>query len=242
MVPIPVYSSSPINAAKATGVTPKTASPGDANKGGHAQLEPSRASGEQAHSPAQPGAGPMLPKATGASQPGGVHVPATPTRTPSVGSNPPPPQPGAVPVPPGGGSGTRSGIPPPPRAGESVQNHQSPPVTTMPPPMAYQPPRAHLPAQAPSSTTSTVGPPLSGPAGISARLQGDYPATGLSMPAGGYHQDVNAAGYNSYQSAERAYEDDHEASVWDTAKKWAASAGESLAAAENEMWKRINKE
>ncbi|KAH0598536.1 hypothetical protein MHUMG1_03836 [Metarhizium humberi] len=240
MAPIPVYSSSPINAAKPAGVTPKTA---DSNKGGQAQLEPPQTSGEQAFSPAQPGARPMLPKATGAPQPGG-HVLATPTRTSSVGNNPPPPQPGAVPVPPGGGSGTGSNIPPPPRAGESLQNHQSPPVTTMPPQMGYQPPRAPLPVQARSSTTaSTVGPPPhSGPAGVSAPLQGNYPTAGISLPAGGYQQDVNAAGYNSYQRAERAYEDESEASVWDTARKWAASAGESLAAAESEVWKRINKD
>jgi len=31
-------------------------------------------------------------------------------------------------------------------------------------------------------------------------------------------------------------------SVWDTAKKWASAAGNSLAAAEGEVWKRINKE
>jgi hypothetical protein len=53
---------------------------------------------------------------------------------------------------------------------------------------------------------------------------------------------VNAAGYNQYQRSTAAYEDQSEASVWDTAKKWAASAGDSIAAAENEVWKRINKD
>jgi hypothetical protein len=72
-------------------------------------------------------------------------------------------------------------------------------------------------------------------------FQGNYPIAGYSPPAGGYQQDVNAAGYNNYQSSTPTYEDQGEGSVWDTAKKWASSAGESLAAAEQEVWKRINK-
>jgi hypothetical protein len=36
--------------------------------------------------------------------------------------------------------------------------------------------------------------------------------------------------------------DDDEEGVWSAAKKWASAAGESLAAAEHEVWKRINKE
>lgn len=258
MAPIPVYSSSPINAAKPDGVTPKTANPGDSNNGSQAQLEPSKASGgQQAYPPAQPGARPALPQVTGVPQAG--HVLATPTRTSSVGNsnnnNPPPPQPGAVPVPLGGsghGYGTGSGIPPPPKAGESFQNQQqAPPVTTMPPQFGYQLPTGSLPGQARSSTTTAAPPPPTMGAtlpphtgtsgGPPTSLQENYPA-GFSPPAGGYQQDVNAAGYNSYQRSTAAYEDQSEASVWDTAKKWANSAGESLAAAENEVWKRLNKD
>ncbi|OAQ70074.1 hypothetical protein VFPPC_02608 [Pochonia chlamydosporia 170] len=247
MAPIPVYSSSPINAAKPTGVTPKTSNPGDSNKSGQILPDPSQTSGEQAYPPAQPGARPALPKETGIPvtppQPGG-HVLATPTRTTTVGNSPPPPQPGAVPVPLGGSTGSGSGIPPPPKAGESLQStQQSPPVTTMPPQMGYQPPQASLPVQARSSTATTAGPPpQAGATAAPTYLQGNYPTAGFSPPAGGYQQDVNAAGYNSYQRSTVAYEDQSEASVWDTAKKWAASAGESLAAAENEVWKRINKD
>jgi hypothetical protein len=36
--------------------------------------------------------------------------------------------------------------------------------------------------------------------------------------------------------------DDEGEGVWSAAKKWASAAGESLAAAEHEVWKRINKE
>jgi hypothetical protein len=36
--------------------------------------------------------------------------------------------------------------------------------------------------------------------------------------------------------------DNDEEGVWSAAKKWASAAGESLAAAEHEVWKRINKE
>ena len=35
---------------------------------------------------------------------------------------------------------------------------------------------------------------------------------------------------------------DEDDGVWDTAKKWAVAAGEGLAAAENEVWRRINKD
>ncbi|TWU75809.1 hypothetical protein ED733_004281 [Metarhizium rileyi] len=226
MAPIPVYSSSPITAAKPTGVTPKTSTPGESNKDGKAQLGPSQTSGEQSYAAAQPGARPVVPKATGAPTLPDDHVLATPTRTSSIGNNPPPPQPGAVPVPPGG-----------------VQTQQPPAVTTMPPQMGYQPPQAPLPIQGRSSTVATAGlPPQSSPTGLSAPLQGNYPTAGVSPQAGGYQQDVNAAGYNSYQRTARAYEEESEASVWDTARKWATSAGESLVAAENEVWKRINKD
>ena len=74
---------------------------------------------------------------------------------------------------------------------------------------------------------------------------GTYPAQpGFSPPAGGYQQDVHAAGYaaGGDRGGSGGGYDGDDGSVWDTAKKWAASAGESLAAAEQEVWKRINKD
>lgn len=249
MAPIPVYSSSPINAAKPTGVTPKTTTgPGESDNQGNPQptststLEVSSAG--QAYPSAQPGARPSLPQQTPVSQRAAAATHAlagTPTQTasPEDDDMPPPPQPGAVPVPvPRSGTAqqTSGNLPPPPKAGEPV------PVTTMPPQMAYQPPHASLPIQGRSSTATAS--PQAGPGGGAPTLsQGNYPSAGYSPPAAGvYQQDVNAAGYNQYQRSAAADEQQGETSVWDTAKKWAASAGESLAAAESEVWKRINKD
>ncbi|KAG5947441.1 hypothetical protein E4U53_006419 [Claviceps sorghi] len=249
MAPIPVYSSSPINAAKPSGVTPKTATLGDADKGGQGlgqhQPNTSTAPNFEAYPPAaQPGAIPSLPKQT--ATPFAGNVSPTPTKTSSVLSeNPPLPQPGPVPVPPGHSASNPNALPPPPKAGESVKGQQQvTPVTTMPPQMGYQPPQASLPIQARSSTSTTapsmVVADTAGHAPTS--LQHQHPGASYSPPAGGYQQDVNAAGYNQYQRSAAAYEGQSEASVWDTAKKWAASAGEGLAAAEKEVWKRINKD
>lgn len=80
----------------------------------------------------------------------------------------------------------------------------------------------------------------------------------MSHPPG-YQQNINATEFSSAQRAAHhasvaenpsgsifgggggGYAGD-DASIWDTAKKWATAAGESLAAAENEVWKKINKE
>ncbi|KAG5918340.1 hypothetical protein E4U42_006885 [Claviceps africana] len=254
MALIPVYSSSPINAAKPSGVTPKTATLGDADKGGQGQgqgqgqhqPETSTAASFEAYPPAaQPGAIPSLPKQT--ATPFASNVSPTPTKTSSVLSgNPPLPQPGALPAPLGQSASNPNALPPPPKAGESVEGQQQvAPVTTMPPQMGYQPPQASLPIQARSSTSTTapsmVVADTAGHAPTS--LQHQYPGASYSPPAGGYRQDVNAAGYNQYERSAAAREEDQsDASVWHTAKKWAASAGESLAAAEKEVWKRINKD
>ncbi|GAO13137.1 uncharacterized protein UV8b_03533 [Ustilaginoidea virens] len=246
MPPIPVYSSSPITAAKPSGVTPKTANPGEPHQSSQPQPETSPVGTQSRYTPAQPGAVPSLPKPTGAPQPGNVDVAATPTRTSALRDGPPPPQPGAVPVP--LGSRTPSDLPPPPRAGESLRPQQEVPVTTMPPQMGYQPPQASLPIQGRSSTATTAPPtmmtslPPQNGSPATRTVQGNYPTAGYSPPAGGYQQDVNAAGFSQHQGLAAASEEQGEAGVWDTAKKWAASAGESLAAAESKVWKRINKD
>lgn len=81
----------------------------------------------------------------------------------------------------------------------------------------------------------------------------------LSHPPG-YHQNVNASEFNSTQREAHdlaiAREDrsishrvsvaieggDDDDGVWRAAKKWASVAGEGLAAAEQEVWKRLNKD
>lgn len=57
----------------------------------------------------------------------------------------------------------------------------------------------------------------------------------------GYQQNVGQQQQRSYRDDEGAY-DSQDESVWGTAKKWAYAAGDSLAKAENEVWKKINKE
>lgn len=80
-------------------------------------------------------------------------------------------------------------------------------------------------------------------------------ATDMSHPPG-YQQDVHAAEFSSGQrAAHNAYVaqnsdfagglaagDSTGESIWNTAKKWASAAGDSLAAAESEVWKAVNKD
>lgn len=75
----------------------------------------------------------------------------------------------------------------------------------------------------------------------------------LSHPPG-YQQNIHASEFSSDQRAAHnafvaqnssrriSFTGDDDEGVWDTAKKWAVAAGDSLAAAENEVWKRINKD
>lgn len=232
MPPIPIHSSSPITAAKPSGVTPQTAQAADVPPSKTEPLKPTPVSAYQPYPPAQPGARPSLPAPTGAVS-SSTYPEPTPTRRMSDMS-PPAPQPGAV--------------PPPPRAGETLQNPPPAQITQMPmpPQMSYAPPTGSVLGPARSSTTTSTHVPRSGPT----VLAGDD----LSHPPG-YQQDVHASEFSSDQRAAHSAfvaqnssrrisftGDDDGEGVWDTAKKWAAAAGDSLAAAENEVWKRINKD
>ncbi|KND88003.1 hypothetical protein TOPH_07382, partial [Tolypocladium ophioglossoides CBS 100239] len=244
---IPVYSSSPINASKASGVTPHTKPPEGSRPNQETPETRTAPSGQQTYPPAKPGAVPSLPVQTAAPQPF-ASIQPTPTSSTQTGS-PPAPQPGAVPVPPRG----VKYMPPPPKAGESGQHAQPPQTTTMPmpPQMSYKQPIASQPIQGRSSTTTAVpATQIGGPYPTS--LQEQNPASYSHPP--GYQQNVLASEFNSYQRAAHhasvdrdsrmmpSFGQDGEPGVWDSAKKWAAAAGESLAAAENEVWKRINKD
>ena len=250
MPAIPVYSSSPINATKASGVTPHTKEPQGPQPDQEAPETRTTPGAQRAYPQAKPGAVPSLP-----SQPAPTAAPRpfagiqpTPTSSTQTG-NPPAPQPGAVPNPPG----ATKYLPPPPPAGDSVQSAQPPQTTTMPmpPQMSYQPPVATQLIQGRSSTTPAAPAPLTG---------GPYPTSlreqqpdSYSHPPG-YQQNVLASEFNSYQRAAHdasvdqnsrimpSFGQDGESGVWDSAKKWAAAAGESIVAAENEVWKRINKD
>ncbi|GJN77225.1 hypothetical protein PLIIFM63780_000715 [Purpureocillium lilacinum] len=118
--------------------------------------------------------------------------------------------------------------------------------------MSYQPPVASLPIQGRTSTAAAVpGAQMGGPYPTSLR-EADASASYSHPP--GYQQDVHASEFSSSQRAAHdaatsrdaglmsSFGQDDQAGMWDAAKKWAAAAGESLAAAENEVWKRINKD
>lgn len=211
MPPIPIYSNSPINAAKGDAVSPPTPDKTQNNS-----------ASKTIYPPAQPGASPAVPAPTQVARP-------TPTQPLADHEGPPPPQPGAVPAP-----------------------------TTAPPPY---PPQMNIP---PPTGTSAGATPQSVQRGTSTT----FPGGGAFVPGPsplehppGYQQDVHADALNRYQrAAQDALEEeesrsrrtssvtaglmggDGEDGVWSGAKKMMAAAGEKLAAAEGEMWKRINKE
>ncbi|KAI1143774.1 hypothetical protein F5Y05DRAFT_5968 [Hypoxylon sp. FL0543] len=230
MAPIPVYTNSPIAASKPSGVTPQTAQPPSDSKPTATRTSPTSAS-QPSYPPAQPGAAPSLPTPTAAAS--HAYVPPQP-RQAHDHDGPPPPQPGAVPTPP---TALTTNIPPPPRAGEE---HQMP----YPPQMSIPPPTVPYPSQqrgtstpfAPPSAASTQGP-----------IASNAPAhRNLEHPPG-YYQNANASELDRYQSSaiqQSESEDrrDDSGGVWETAKKWAQHTGEKIAAAENEVWKKINKE
>lgn len=245
MPTIPIFSGSPINASKASGVTPQTAKPDGTGTSSVPTKTTESANADQHYPAAQPGARPSLPVQTGAPQPPS-HVQPTPTqRAEDVG--PPAPQPGAVPVPPGGGTS----LPPPPKVGEKLSDMPTQTIQMpMPPQMSYPPPSGSEFSQG-RSTTSTI--PLPGSQTgypLPTSLQEAGPTPNLSHPPG-YHQDAHASEFTSHQRAAHNANvtqgsmlsgDSEDGGVWDTAKKWASAAGDSLAAAENEVWKRINKD
>lgn len=245
MPAVPVYTDSPIVAAeKASGPTPQTAQPAEpSNQGPYvpATTTTSAAASQPGYAAPQPAARPSQPAPTGVPQPQlQQSIQPTPTQQlPDVG--PPAPQPGAVPVPPA------SHLPPPPKAGEALSHPQtSGATTTMPPQMSYPAPNPQFTV---GKSTTTALPPssLGGPGPTSLQEVG---GDSYSHPPG-YHQDTYASEFNSAQRAahnasvrdnSQVFDTGDEDGVWGTAKKWANAAGNSLAAAENEVWKRINKD
>ncbi|CAJ0553497.1 Ff.00g120090.m01.CDS01 [Fusarium sp. VM40] len=243
MPPIPIHTESPITAEKPSGITPKTAH--SDNPAASAAAPASNEVPTSTYPVAQPGARPSMPAPTGAPQP--PNIQPTPTRT-VADPSPPAPQPGAVPEP-----QTGSYLPPPPKVGETLRDTQTQATPVqMPPQMSYAPLSSGTEfAAARSSTITAPGPsPMAG-LGPTAVLSGGS-GSDFSHPPG-YHQNVHASEFSSSQRA--AHEasvaqerrpsligDDEGEGVWSAAKKWASAAGDSLAAAENEVWKRINKE
>lgn len=262
MAPIPVYSASPINAAKAKGATADTAAvdkndghgpgpsgPTPASTTATATSQAGASQTQYQPPPPQPGARPSLPAQTGAPEPYFGNYLDSPLDNPNFSSaikdHPLPPGPGEL------GYAARADIPPPPKAGETLgpeHTTRAPatgqPENNMPPPppqMSYPAPVA--PPQAMSRGTASAIPPQPQPQLIGTEADPAHPP--------GYRQDVNASEFNSYQrAAHNAYvsenssfgDSEGDGGIWDQAKKWASAAGDSLAAAEHEVWKKINKE
>ncbi|TLS31392.1 hypothetical protein PpBr36_03607 [Pyricularia pennisetigena] len=255
MPPIPIYSKSPINASKASGVTPQTVAPSDDSKEKQSQGPAASATTNYiptktaAYAAPQPGATPTIPTATA---PSGSN-PYAPAPTAGLGgsASPPQPQPGAVPAPPGGiaASVTGTGLPPPPKAGETYQPPAPAPATTAapqypPPQMFMAAPTAPYPQQQ-RGTSTTAGPP---PAFGAPATQLPGASVDIFSHPAGYQQNANASSYAGQSRSDNyggglggTSHDDQGEGVWDSAKKYMAAAGTKLSEAESEVWKRINK-
>lgn len=175
-----------------------------------------------------------------------------PTRTiPMQQYNPPAPQPGAVPVP--LSQQAPSTLPPPPKAGEAAAQRQNS-VTTAPPQMSVpRPQQNYAPTHSTDTSTSTMS--RGGPTTINFGAVAPPPINAGSNPPG-YYQNVNA---QEMSSTARASLENHErreslvpnlglggdstneaaANMWNTVKDWANTAGNTLAGAHEEVWKRI---
>ena len=231
MTGIPVYTSSPINAAKAQGVTSQTAEPVP-----YTPAPPTTtASTLSSYPPAQPGAAAMPAPTSTASQ---RFTPLQPTPTTKSGlEGPPAPQPGAVPTLP------KSYIPPPPKVGENYQ----PPPQPYPAQMAIPPPTMPVGAPPTSTTSTSTAPsfahPVALPSGQESRQSIEHPP--------GYKQDTYASEMTSDQR--RAQETNNSSSlgggtadenegIFAMAKQWVQTAGTKIAQSEAEVWRKINKE
>ncbi|KAJ2977677.1 hypothetical protein NUW58_g7738 [Xylaria curta] len=219
MAPIPVYTDSPITAAKPDGVTPKTVSRDSASNTNKARASPTSTYTPSMYAAARPGAAPSLPTPTSTgpnvTQP---YPPLQSTPTTSIAS-----------------------------ANTSRLPKTRPPVATMiyPHQMAIPAPAAPQPSQQRGTSTTTMAPSL--PYGTrlpstTMGISGDGGAS-LSHPAG-YQQNANASELDHYQRSamEQRELDDNGDSIWGAAKRLAQQTGERLAAAESGVWKKINKE
>ena len=250
---IPIYTTSPINASKASGTSPQTATPGRETTPlapNPAPASTTVASSTSSYPPAKPGA--AAPAPTGAAQ---RYAPVQPTPTTKTDNQgPPAPQPGAVPTP-----LSRSNILPPPKAGDT---YHPPAPSSMPQPfppqMSIQLPASAYGAQPPTSSTSTSTAPGSAYPAPTSNADYGAPRRSLEHPPG-YQQNSYASelsndqrraqdaannssgGLGGYGGSENGSGIDTE-SMWNTASKWVTAAGNKLSETEQEIWRRINKE
>ncbi|KFY46720.1 hypothetical protein V495_02293 [Pseudogymnoascus sp. VKM F-4514 (FW-929)] len=282
---IPVYTQSPITAAKADGVTPQTAGPETSTKSSAPASKPATTTAvPSTTSPYAPQPGqPAVPAPTGSlgpsTGPANNYTPSPTTKTADQG--PPAPQPGAVPTAPGR---AKSPLPPPPKVGEKYTPPEPAPQTTSPPyppQMGFCTNSPGTSKEPPSTTTegwrevhttraSTTNykPAISPSDGVCAAGEpvpayGDGVATVWELPhhvAGtgaraSAEKELRASTWVSTESLWRRRHDGRpwhragdiddnagEESIWETAKKWATTAGGKLAETEAEIWKRVNGE
>ncbi|KAK4147016.1 uncharacterized protein C8A04DRAFT_25211 [Dichotomopilus funicola] len=238
MPPIQVYTKSPINASKASGVTPQTAAPDE------------------------PATNPPTTTTSSPHQPPSNNNNPIPTRTtPILNSGPPPPQPGAVPrLPEATATATatasnlntinNSSNGPAPPAPTAAPSGIPIPGVNLPPQMAIPPPPRAFAAGGSHNQrgTSTATTQPMGTGSNSGTAAGYSPAA--SLGPGGYQQNTAAvSGFvaPAYQEGGGGgggggYEEEDEEGFLGSAKKFAKAAGERLSAAESEVWKRINGE
>ena len=244
---IPVYTQSPISAAKPSGVTPQTAAPDQHSASNYAPAT-TTATSTSSYPQARPGAVPAAAPTSAAKR--YTPLQPTPTTTQDDGS-PPAPQPGARPTPMNISTNT-STLPPPPRAGESYTLPQTQVPIQYPPQMGIPPPSDAIGARPPASSTTTTNEPSSSyPVPISSAEYGRRQS--LEHPPG-YQQNAYAADLTADQRRARdansggaqnssLFEGDTDQDgVWETAKIWAQQAGQKLQAVEEDVWKKINKE
>ncbi|KAL2271689.1 hypothetical protein VTJ83DRAFT_1060 [Remersonia thermophila] len=217
MPPIPVHTKSPINPAKASGVTPETAAPAESKD-------------QPAYVPAQTTSSPIQPHLYDSRS-------LTPTRTvPLHEQSPPPPQPGAVPRLPEV-TGTASSLSPAAPTTSAPAAPAAPAITAAPIFPPPPPPQLGIPPpQAAHSQrgTSTALPPPPGPSSLY-----HPPGAGPSGGGGAYpspYQGVGGAGRGGSGN------EDENDGILGSAVRLAKAAGQKLASAESEIWKRINGE
>jgi hypothetical protein len=217
MPPIPVYTKSPINPAKAASST--TPPPSSA-----------AAKHQPADVPTRTSSPPIQPQLNNPRT-----VTATPTRTIPVDQSPPPPQPGAVPrLPEATQASSAPSIPPAPQP----IGISAPAITAAP---IYPPPPQQLnipPPQVPYNQrgTSTVPPaPVPAPTGsLSSLPYGQY--------GGGGSGGAYPSPYQGVGGVSGPQQQDEDEGILGSAMKLAKAAGQKLAEAESEVWKKINGE
>ncbi|KAH8160874.1 hypothetical protein CIB48_g7374 [Xylaria polymorpha] len=140
-----------------------------------------------------------------------------------------------------------SSLPPPPKAGERYQlptQTAAPPAATIRYPHQMAIPAPTVPQPSQQRGTSTTAMASSSPY----NAQMPFTTTGIdaqsfSHPTG-YQQNANASELDQHQRSAMQQRDldDSGNSIWGAAKKLAQQTGERLAAAESEVWKKINKD